>query len=144
MRIPREGARRRIPDITPLIDCVFLLLIFFMVTSHFIREKNVFKIDLPYGRTPIVRPSRDVTLVTFTSDGVLHVNERKASVAGPDFASALAEAVHATASKVVVIEGDAQAPYGTAVFVMDAIRQLGIEEVSWVVRRDGATRSRRP
>ena len=50
-----KRTRRIRPDMTPLIDCVFLLLVFFLVTSVFKQDESVFKLILPETQTETKR-----------------------------------------------------------------------------------------
>lgn len=73
MKIPaRTGDRGFAFNITPLIDVVFLLIIFFLVASHFIRNESVERVELPLasqGQNDEDSPSRLV--ITVLPDGQL-------------------------------------------------------------------------
>jgi biopolymer transport protein ExbD len=56
-------------DITPLIDCVFLLVLFFMLTSSFIEEAKVYKISLPRANDAVTIDRAQAESVTVTLDG---------------------------------------------------------------------------
>lgn len=65
--------RRRPPlelGMTPLIDIVFLLLIFFMLTSRFVVQEGI-QVDLPLTDLPHTLPAEEVHRITVRSDGVL-------------------------------------------------------------------------
>ena len=73
---PRTGSRFSLstdPDLTPLTDCVFLLLIFFMVATTFITTKGI-SVDLPTGKSES-RPTKDVNIV-IDKDGVVQYSEQ--------------------------------------------------------------------
>lgn len=118
------------PDLTPMIDCVFLLLLFFIVTSTF-SEQTLFDVVLPKAMQAEKADTAQATTLTIASDGRLAV--------GKDFIgeSELYGALHAlnerSAIPMLVISGDQDAPYRQVVLAMDAARELGIENVVFVV-----------
>ena len=73
---PRFRPKRR-PSLelgmTPLIDIVFLLLIFFMLTSRFVVQEGV-QVDLPLTDRPHTLPAEDVHRITVRSDGILEIS----------------------------------------------------------------------
>ena len=82
MRRPSQFTNRR-PlrfNITPLIDVVFLLIIFFLVASHFVRSENAKPVDLPVASDAIAdeQPTHRLT-VTILQDGSLFINGKPVS-----------------------------------------------------------------
>ena len=65
-------------NLAPLIDCVFLLLIFFLLTSSFV-ERGFFKVELPEARAAS-REDRSGTVITLTREGELFFNGKEASL----------------------------------------------------------------
>ena len=59
-------------DLTPLIDCVFMLLIFFMVTTVFITSKGL-NVDMPKASSAESQPGKDINLI-IEEDGVMELN----------------------------------------------------------------------
>ena len=125
--------RRRREDVaielTPLIDVVFLLLIFFMVSTTFIRE-NQLKIDLPEAAGDLQERDETVEL-TITASGEYAVNERLL-VNGEiqTILRALREVSAGDLSKRLIITADASAPYQSVVRAMDAAGQIGMTRIS--------------
>jgi len=125
--------RRRSPDVgidlTPLIDVVFLLLIFFMVTTTFVREGGV-TLELPEADTEVVGRTLEPVQVIVGVDGSYAVNgqtlaERSVAVLMAAMRNAAADDVAAP----VLISADARAPHESVVRVMDAAGRLGFERV---------------
>ncbi len=116
--------------LTPLIDVVFLLLIFFMVTTTF-RKESVFDISLPQAsQQPTEQQS--ALVVSIDEAGRYAVNERLLS--GTDVATlraALADALPDSEDRLVVeIRADARTPHQSVISVLDAAGQLGLQRIA--------------
>ena len=127
------------PDInlTPLIDVVFLLLIFFMVSTTFKRDAEL-AVELPEASAePAVREQNILELVIdaqgryFLGDKEL-VNRRLETVK-----QALADAAGEQRDRPLVIRADAQTPHQAVVTAMDAAGQLGFKRLSIATVRTG-------
>lgn len=118
-------------DLTPLIDVVFLLLIFFMVSTTFIRETQL-KIDLPEASGELQEVEEDVIEITVDRRGDYAVNERLLVNNEMDtLLRALREAVaERDPSTRVIITADANAAHQAVVRAMDAAGQVGLSRVS--------------
>ncbi|MEM1081300.1 MAG: biopolymer transporter ExbD [Pseudomonadota bacterium] len=120
------------PDInlTSLIDVVFLLLIFFMVSSTFERQA-LLRVDLPQAATSEEQQLPDRIELVITADGdyfigeQLLVDQRKATLE-----LALRDAFDVQPDAVLVIRGDAQTQHGLVVRAMDAAAAQGISRLS--------------
>ena len=66
-------------NMTPLIDCVLQLLIFFMLSSSFVLQTGV-RVDLPKARTPKLQDEQDI-VITITRDNDIFLNDEKMSTA---------------------------------------------------------------
>jgi biopolymer transport protein ExbD len=111
-----EGRRKtsRMPNLTPLIDVVFLLLVFFMLTSHFIREEAI----------PLSLPTAD--------SGAPLTDEE---VIGPEaLEDRLRQELRSRANKKIRLRGDRVASLGTTVNVLDAARKAGADGVDIVTQ----------
>ena len=138
MKFQRRRAPEMSVDLTPLIDVVFLLLIFFMVTTTFVKEGRL-SLELPEADTaPTVEPVEPVQVLVST-DGDYAVNGRP--LADRDIGtvrSALNDASEGDASLPMVITSDGGAPLQAVVRVMDAAGQLGFERIR-IATRPAAT-----
>lgn len=102
-------------NMTPLIDMVFLLLIFFILSSHFISEQG-FKIKLP--KAVEAQPHKNENVVVFVrSDGSVIVDND--SIAIDALERKLAGCLERSSSKTVVIKADGTVTLELAVRVMD-------------------------
>jgi len=128
-------------DITPLIDVVFLLLIFFMVSTTF-DKFGAIKIDLPEGSTSSEKPDQRKQLeVSIDAQGNIFVGEEQ--VLNPEL-KILMEKLGAAAGEArdlpVIISADGRSPHQAVVRVMDAASQLGFTRMSFPTTAPAATR----
>lgn len=126
------------PDInlTPLIDVVFLLLIFFMVSTTFKDDARI-QVQLPEAQgeeAPAEEPK--VLEVIIDRDGRFYVNERRVVDRNAEtLKKAIAGAVGDDREIPVVIKADAKSPHQAVMTVMDAASQLGLLRFSFAATR---------
>ena len=133
------------PDINlaPLIDVVFLLLIFFMVTTSF-REEVGIKIQLPQAQGEAAAEQQALTLVIDAS-GTFYVNDRRVADTQPDsLRKALGEAIgqagpggddRAPGELPLVLMADAKTPHQAVMTALDVASQLGLTRFSFAASR---------
>lgn len=119
-------------SLTPLIDIVFLLLVFFMLTAHFVEERAL-DIQLPEARTGQARQTEEPLTVVLGPDGEVRVAGE--AVAREHLGEALRSGLAGRPDRRVRIRGDARADLGAMVEVLDAARGAGARAL------DVATRS---
>ncbi len=129
-----EGYRRssNIPNLTPLIDVVFLLLIFFMLTSHFVRNESL-NIELPEAETGERLQEGDVLEIIIDADGNLIYQNQKMDDALLE--EKLRGDLLTVQDKNVRIKGDERADLGKAVRVLDIARKAGASGVDIVTEK---------
>ncbi len=113
-------------NLTPLIDVVFLLLVFFMLTAHFVDEESM-AIDLPQassGTTPSETPYVNVIL---GADDSIRIDAE--IVAEEMLMQRMRSALEAPDKRRVRLRGDTQSQLGLAVKVIDYARSAGAESV---------------
>ena len=129
-----EGNRRNsnVPNMTPLIDIVFLLLVFFMLTSHFVRD-DALNIQLPETETGERLDEKKSIEIVINAEGQWLYQQQVLD------ADALRLALHNDLSrredKIVRIRGDRSSDLGNAVTVLDIARQAGATGVDIVTER---------
>ena len=121
-------------NITPLIDVVFLLLIFFMVSTTFERESEL-KITLPEASEEQVETKPDLILVRIDANEQIYIGDKplvntKASTIG----AALKEQAQELTDPPVIIRADAEVSHQTVIKVMDAARQSGLVNITFATR----------
>ena len=123
-------------DLTPLIDVVFLLLIFFMVSTTFIRETQL-KIDLPEASGELQEIEDDVIEITVDRRGDYAVNQQLLVNSELDtLLRALRERLaERDPTTRVIITADANAAHADVVRAMDAAGRLGLSRISITTRQ---------
>ena len=110
-------------NIAPLIDIVFLLLVFFVLSSHFVNEKG-FRIKLPKAAHAANQSSAEITVLIDNSN-TIYVNQRET---GFHFLEEeLKRELSSDDKKIVLIKADETVDIGVVVRVMDIARGLAAE-----------------
>ncbi len=138
MKFQRPTRREVSIEITPLIDVVFLLLIFFMVTSTTVRE-NILSIVLPVAQGEISsRVNDDIQVVVAHEDFVLINDVSLATPSRESVINHIEDTFPNYSDAQFFLRGDADAKHSTVVMVLDALAELGIVNVSILVREGTA------
>lgn len=118
-------------NLTPLIDVVFLLLIFFMVSTTFTKETHL-NIDLPEASAkPSDPPEQDRLEVVINAMGEYSVNGRAlVNNEAATLSKALRDVAGSERSQAFVITADANTPHQSVVTAMDTAGQLGFIHLS--------------
>ncbi|MFI0471101.1 ExbD/TolR family protein [Halomonas sp. HMF6819] len=116
-------------NLTPMLDVVFIMLIFFIVTTSFINESGI-EIERPESSSASPRPDAQV-LVAVTPEGAVWVDGRPVDVhsVGQEVSGLL------SADGSVVIQADRDATTGLLIEVMDRLQQAGVEQVAVAASR---------
>jgi biopolymer transport protein ExbD len=113
-------------DITPMLDVVFIMLIFFIVTASFVKESGI-EVNRPDASTSTAKPRASI-LVAINDMGEVWINKRKIEEGQ---VRANIERLHAENPQgSVVIQADEEAKTKILVAVMDAAREAGVNDVS--------------
>ena len=134
----RTGRREELElNITPLIDIVFLLLIFFMVSTTFQKESEL-RIQLPTAdQEARTEPSSPLEIV-ISADGQYAIGGRTLS---DNSLATLIEALGTAAGnerdRPLIVRADKRTPHQAVVRAMDAAAQLGLDRLSIATARDG-------
>jgi biopolymer transport protein ExbD len=113
-------------DMTPMIDVVFQLLIFFMVTTVFAVQSGL-KVDLPEASTSDAPPEKDLS-ITISEKGEMDLNGTMVTL--DDLEDQLRIQKDIFGSKVLIIKADNKSRHGVVVQVMDAAKIVGIEQLA--------------
>ncbi len=117
----RENKQDLTIDIAPLVDIVFLLLIFFMLSTSFELHPGL-KVNLPETSTKEVKKEPESLKVVLTKTGTIYLNGKKVNV------KTLQKKFASVKNKktLVVIEADKFSYHGTVVSIMDIAKQNGL------------------
>ncbi|MBL1432526.1 MAG: biopolymer transporter ExbD [Gammaproteobacteria bacterium] len=134
MNLRPRGTNEPDVNLTPLIDVVFLLLIFFMVSTTFNRESEI-QIDLPESSEHAIESTADAIEITIDVDGEYFVNkQRLVNTQVATLKRALGDAIAGRKNPPVTLVADANTPYQAVVTAMDVAAQLGISRLSSVTQ----------
>jgi len=111
-------------DIAPLIDVVFLLLIFFMLTSSFIFQPGI-KVNLPKALTSEALHEKSLVILVTDTD-VIYLNNR--AITTKELNSRLR--IAAKEKKPLLIKADRHASMGKIVEIWDMCRDAGISQIN--------------
>ena len=114
-------------DLTPMVDVVFTLVIFFMVSTTFISLESGLPIDLPQAQNNEAQSAEQPT-VTITGEGRIYL--AGAEVGEASLVEALRPLLTDREDKTVVMRADQSVAYGLPVRVMDLIKQAGADRVA--------------
>lgn len=118
-------------DITPLIDVVFLLLIFFMVSTTFERNSEI-NIVLPESTEELAEVKPDAINIGIDARGNVYINEKPLLNAQTStIKDAISEAAVGLDEPPVIISADANATHQSVINVMDAARQLSFFRITF-------------
>ena len=114
-------------ELAPIIDMVFLLLIFFLVATTFHQTEREMQIALPAAASagPISASLREI-VINIDADGAIIVSGR--TVQPDDLRTIIEQAVAGNAEQKVTVRGDRAVAYASVVAVLDICKGAGIQE----------------
>jgi biopolymer transport protein ExbD len=128
-------------NLTPLIDIVFLLLIFFMVSTTFNRETDL-EIALPEARSEAAQPlARQVISLVINAQGQYQLHPIGGDSDAPirprdadELAAALGRRPRSASNPTLVIRADAQTTHQAVILALDAARRAGLTRVTFAAQ----------
>lgn len=118
-------------DITPMLDIVFIMLIFFIVTATFVKESGI-DVNRPDANTATQQDRANI-LIAIDDTGAIFIDRRRVEI---DAVRANIERLHAENPQgTVVIQADENASTKQLVAVMDASREAGVYDVAIATER---------
>jgi len=125
MKFGFSKRKKSVINITSLIDVLFLLLIFLMVSSSFLQEPGI-KLDLPEtGKTTTIQKKK-YTLYA-KKDGNLYLNETEVKL--KDLSTLLKKELLKIEDESLVLKGDKNIEYGKIVKIMEIVKNSGIKKL---------------
>ena len=108
-------------NILPMIDVIFSILAFFIISSLFLTRSQGLPVDLPSAQT--AEPKQSVQLnITIESDGKMFLDRQPIEL--NELKSALTEKIKPDSESIVIINADEKVEHGAVVKVMDRLRQV--------------------
>jgi biopolymer transport protein ExbD len=137
VKFKRQHSQHVAMDLTPLIDVVFLLLIFFMVSTTFTRESHL-QVELPQaGVNPALPAEVEQIEVVISADGQYLLNDKPlVNNRRETLERGIQELADADTSLLFVITADARTPHEFVVRAMDAAGRLGFARLSITTERE--------
>lgn len=117
------------PDLTPLIDVIFLLIVFFLLTPAVTGRK--IEVNLPeYSESEEL--SAAASVITVDSDNIIYINDRKALLSDlPGIFNQIIE--NRPEAESLLIRSDRESSFGIIVNIMDMASEAGLRSVSFSV-----------
>ena len=133
MKLYAKKRKRRDINITSLIDVLFILLIFVMVTSTFIEQQGL-KLDLPGAKSSISEPAKE-NIVFIDSTKKIYLNDKL--VDKNDVSKLIKGIMEKSNDKALTLKADKTVPHGDVVFIMDAAKLNGVERLTVATKKSG-------
>ena len=134
MKFPRQRQEEVNVNLTPLIDVVFLLLIFFMVSTTFTKETHL-EVDLPEANGDKTVSEQQILEIVITDEGHYSVNGKPlVNTQAETLRRALKELSKGDLEQPIIITADARTPHQAVITAMDVSGQLGFNKLSITTR----------
>ena len=125
MQLKRRKSRKILINITSLIDVLFLLIIFFMVSSTFV-EKPGMDLELPESETSTLKEIKDLVL-QIQADETMFLNNKP--VEWYDLKGSFEQEYKQNQDAALILKADKDVRHGSVVRVMDIAKQVGIKRL---------------
>jgi len=132
-----QTRQREEPDVnlTPLIDVVFLLLIFFMVSTTFNRETEI-SIELPEASGPQIKSDKKTVEISIDDKGRYFVNKKEViNTQLETLKRAIQEAAGDDKKPRIILSADRNTTHQSVISAMDAVRQLGFVNMTFATSK---------
>jgi biopolymer transport protein ExbD len=133
-KIERRRRSIEVIDMIPMIDMVFLLLIFFALTNTF-EIQRFLEMNLPKGTSGVTLQKAERLTLYINKENQIHFENEQIEVR--ELGQKLKDAMNDGAEVTLVIKGDENVPHGRVVELMDAANSAGVTKILITVRRKG-------
>ncbi len=128
MRIPDQSENKLEINIVPMIDVIFSILAFFIISTLFLTQSQGLPVDLPQASNTQQQTKTEIT-VTIQEDGKIAFNEEEVSL--EELITNVKQAAANSQETIVIMKADEAVSHGEVVTVMDNLR--GIEGVKLAI-----------
>ena len=125
MQLRAKSRKKVYINITSLIDCIFMLLLFFMITSTFLEQPGI-KLELPAARTTTNSEPQEYVL-TIDKKGELFLNRQTVTLA--ELEAEIRKILPKMKDGALVLKADQEITHGLVVRVMDMARRGGVKKL---------------
>ncbi|AFY83324.1 ExbD/TolR family protein [Oscillatoria acuminata] len=122
MRLPDEPETQAQINIVPMIDVIFSILAFFIISSMFLSKSEGLPVNLPQASTAAVQTETVKLTISIDAEGVLMLDDQ--AVALDALEQAVRDRMKAEPVSVVVLKADKTVEHGQVVAVMDRVRRI--------------------
>ena len=126
----RGGRGSSEPDMTPMIDMLFILMVFFVITSFFLSP--VFHVNPPSSDTASESQKNDL-VVELDSSGRFYLEDRL--LTAEELENTVKERLSGGLSRDVYIRADKETPFEQVVFTVDLLNKAGADEIGFIVQK---------
>ncbi len=119
-------------DMTPMLDVVFIMLIFFIVTTSFVKESGV-TVSKPYAPTAVKKKNASI-FVAIKEEGTIWVSKKEIDI--KNLRGLIEDIRLENPEGQVVIQSDKRAKAGILLKTIDAIKAAGVKDVSVAARTE--------
>jgi biopolymer transport protein ExbD len=131
MRLRRSGLKKARIEIIPMIDTIFFLLVFFMISTLSMEHYRGLRVNLPKAASGTQAPADNAT-ITLTQDGGMYLN--KDAIERAALTNALRIRLERNPELLVLVNADGAVPHRYVVEVMDDARRAGVTKVAIAVK----------
>ena len=131
MRLARRQIKKARIEIIPMIDTIFFLLVFFMISTLSMSHYSGLPVNLPKAATG-QQPPNESTAVTIGADGKITID--KETMTRDRIRDTLQKRLEKNPELLVVINADERVEHGIVVDIMDAARQAGVTKMAIAVK----------
>lgn len=121
MKLPEEPDLPPKINILPMIDVIFAILVFFMVSSLYLTRSEGLPVNLPSASTGEVQKNKQIT-VSLNAQGKLTIDGKPAKTA--QLQTEIKQLIASESNTIVIINADKTVEYGQVVEIMDRLRQI--------------------
>lgn len=121
MRLPEEPDLPPRINIVPMIDVIFAILVFFIVSSLYLTRSEGLPVNLPRAKTAAVQKTQQIT-VTLDRDGKLTLDSEPAQL--DKLKTQIEDLIKTEDTAIVVVNADKEVNHGDVVDVIDRLRQI--------------------
>ena len=132
MRFRREEEDSFAMDMTPLIDVVFLLIIFFMVSTVFVDFSRKMDINLPTSKSSLVDETPKTLEIQMSKDKKITLAGKNINILGLE--QILKKLDVESKKQTAIIRADKVLPYGEVIEVMGILQKAGVLDISVAVK----------
>ncbi len=135
MKVRQRPSKRARIEIIPMIDVIFFLLVFFMVSSLAMTKINSLPVTLPKTSTS-PEAIQQIVILTVKKSGAIFINKAPSTL--ENLGNQLAYEMKSNPQGVVIVNADEGAEYGWVIRVMDQARGIGVRKFALATEAKGS------